>query len=62
VHEAGCAFCHVAWSLLDIWRDAGLLAEFGAWLDRERGLSTVSVRCHSKQARHFLAAVGVPGG
>jgi hypothetical protein len=27
---------------------AGLLAEFGSWLDRERGLSPVSVRCYSK--------------
>ncbi|MGH3401007.1 MAG: site-specific integrase [Streptosporangiaceae bacterium] len=35
-----------------------LLAEFGAWLDRERGLSPVSVRCYSKQARYFLAAAG----
>jgi hypothetical protein len=24
---------------------ARLLAEFGSWLDRERGLSPVSVRC-----------------
>jgi integrase/recombinase XerD len=37
---------------------ARLLAEFGTWLDRERGLSPVSVRCYSKQARYFLAAVG----
>jgi len=36
----------------------GLLAEFRTWLDRERGLSPVSVRCYSKQARYFLAAVG----
>jgi integrase/recombinase XerD len=39
---------------------AVLLAEFGTWLDRERGLSPVSVRCYSKQARYFLAAVGGP--
>ena len=37
-----------------------LLAEFRGWLDRERGLSPVSVRCYSKQAKYFLAAVGVP--
>ena len=40
---------------------AVLLAEFGMWLDRERGLAPVSVRCYSKQARYFLAAVGGPG-
>jgi integrase/recombinase XerD len=40
---------------------AGLLAEFRMWLDRERGLSPVSVRCYSKQAKYFLAAVGGPG-
>lgn len=40
---------------------AALLAEFRAWLDRERGLSPVSVRCYSKQAKYFLAAVGGPG-
>jgi site-specific recombinase XerD len=41
--------------------DSGvLLAEFGTWLDRERGLSPVSVRCYSKQAKYFLAAVGGP--
>ena len=39
---------------------AGLLAEFRLWLDRERGLSPVSVRCYSKQARYFLAAAGGP--
>jgi integrase/recombinase XerD len=39
---------------------AVLLAEFRAWLDRERGLSPVSVRCYSKQAKYFLAAVGGP--
>jgi site-specific recombinase XerC len=38
-----------------------LLAEFGAWLDRERGLSPVSVRCYSKQAKYFLAVAGGPG-
>ena len=31
-----------------------LLAEFCTWLDRERGLSPVSVRCYSKQAKAFL--------
>ena len=40
---------------------AVLLAEFRMWLDRERGLSPVSVRCYSKQAKYFLAAVGGPG-
>jgi integrase/recombinase XerD len=35
-----------------------LLAEFRTWLDRERGLSPVSVRCYSKQAKYFLAAAG----
>jgi site-specific recombinase XerD len=40
---------------------AVLLAEFRAWLDRERGLSPVSVCCYSKQAKYFLAAVGGPG-
>ena len=40
---------------------AGLLAEFRTWLDRERGLAPVSVRCYSKQAKAFLAAVGGPG-
>ena len=37
---------------------AGLLAEFRTWLDRERGLSPVTVRCYSKQAKYFLAAIG----
>lgn len=37
---------------------AGLLAEFGAWLDRERGLSPKSVHCYSAQAGYFLAAAG----
>lgn len=40
---------------------AGLLAEFRTWLDRERGLSPVSVRCYSKQAKAFLAGIGGPG-
>jgi site-specific recombinase XerD len=40
---------------------AVLLAEFRTWLDRERGLSPVSVRCYSKQAKYFLASVGGPG-
>jgi integrase/recombinase XerD len=39
---------------------AGLLREFRAWLDWERGLSQVSVRCYSKQVKAFLAAVGGP--
>jgi integrase/recombinase XerD len=39
---------------------AGLLAEFRTWLDRERGLAPVSVRCYSKQAKAFLAAIGGP--
>jgi integrase/recombinase XerD len=38
-----------------------LLAEFRAWLDRERGLSPVSVRCYSKQAKAFLAVIGGSG-
>ena len=38
-----------------------LLAEFRTWLDRQRGLSPVSVGCYSKQAKYFLAAVGGPG-
>jgi len=37
---------------------AVLLAEFCTWLDRERGLSPVSVRCYCKQAKYFLAAIG----
>ena len=40
---------------------AVLLAGFRMWLDRERGLSPVSVCCYSKQAKYFLAAVGGPG-
>jgi site-specific recombinase XerC len=39
----------------------GLLAEVGRWLDRERGLSPVSVRCYAMQAKAFLAAAGGPG-
>ncbi|MGH3184710.1 MAG: hypothetical protein ACRDOE_22770, partial [Streptosporangiaceae bacterium] len=38
-----------------------LLAEFGRWLDRERGLSAESVRCYSNQAGAFLAGVGGAG-
>jgi integrase/recombinase XerD len=37
---------------------ATLLAEFGIWLDRERSLSPVSVRCYGAQAKVFLAGVG----
>jgi integrase/recombinase XerD len=40
---------------------AVLLAEFCTWLDRERGLSPVSVRCYLKQAKYFLVAIGGPG-
>lgn len=40
---------------------AVLLAEFGTWLDRERGLSPVSVRCYSKQSKAFLAGIGGAG-
>ena len=40
---------------------AALLAEFRGWLDRERGLSPVSVRCHSKQSKAFLAGIGGAG-
>jgi integrase len=39
---------------------AALLAEFGTWLDRERGLSPMSVRCYCVQAKAFLAGVGGP--
>jgi site-specific recombinase XerD len=39
---------------------AVLLTEFGTWLDRERGLSPVSVRCYSKQVKYFLDAAGGP--
>ena len=37
---------------------AALLEEFGVWLDRQRGLSPVSVRGYRKQAKVFLRAVG----
>jgi len=39
----------------------GLLAEFGRWLGRERGLSPVSVQCYSKQSKAFLAWIGGAG-
>ena len=42
--------------------DVALLAEFRGWLDRERGLSAVSVRCYSKQSKAFLAGIGGAGG
>src|SRR5260370_24434957 len=35
-----------------------LLAEFGRWLGRERGLSLVSVQCYSKQSKAFLTWIG----
>ena len=41
--------------------DVALLAEFGGWLDRERGLSPVSLRCYSRQSKAFLAAIGGAG-
>jgi integrase/recombinase XerD len=41
--------------------DVALLAEFRDWLDRERSLSPVSVRCYSKQSKAFLARVGGAG-
>lgn len=41
--------------------DVVLLAEFGTWLDRERGLSPASVRCYSKQSKAFLAGIGGAG-
>ena len=41
--------------------DVELLAEFRGWLDRERGLSPVSVRCYSKQSKAFLAGIGGAG-
>jgi hypothetical protein len=31
-----------------------LLAEFGTWLERERGLSAASVRCYCVQTKAFL--------
>ena len=39
---------------------AGLLAEFRTWLDRERGLSPVTVGCYGKQARTFLVHLSEP--
>jgi site-specific recombinase XerD len=39
---------------------AALLAEFGAWLAGERGLSPVTVRCYRKHARVFLAGLPEP--
>lgn len=41
---------------------AALLEEFGIWLDRQRGLSPVSVRCYRKQVKVFLGAVGGTAG
>src|SRR5216684_2680660 len=38
-----------------------LLAEFGRWLGRERGLSLVSVQCYSKQSKAFLTWIGGAG-
>jgi len=40
---------------------AVLMAEFGTWLDPERDLSAVSVRCYSKQVKAFLVGIGGPG-
>jgi integrase/recombinase XerD len=37
-----------------------LLAEFGEWLDSERGLAGESVRCYRNQARTFLAYLPEP--
>ncbi|MDW5326726.1 hypothetical protein R6Y94_23175 [Plantactinospora sp. KLBMP9567] len=37
---------------------ATLLAEFRTWLDRERSLSPVSVRCYGAQTKTFLVGVG----
>ena len=39
---------------------AALLAEFGAWLTGERGLSPVTVRGYRKHARVFLAGLPEP--
>jgi site-specific recombinase XerD len=39
---------------------AALLAEFGAWLAGERGLSPVTVRCYRQHARVFLAGLPEP--
>ena len=41
--------------------DVALLAEFRGWLDRERGLSPVSVQCYSKQSKAFPARIGGAG-
>jgi site-specific recombinase XerC len=41
---------------------AALLAEFGAWLAGERGLSPVTVRGYRKHARVFLAGLPEPLG
>jgi integrase/recombinase XerD len=41
---------------------AALLAEFGAWLAGERGLSPVTVRCYRKHARVFLTGLPEPLG
>jgi integrase/recombinase XerD len=41
--------------------DVVLLAEFRGWLDRERGLSPVSVQCYAKQSKAFLAGIGGAG-
>ena len=38
--------------------DVALLAEFRGWLDRERGLSLVSVRCYSKPGTRSPEAAG----
>jgi len=42
-------------------RASALLAEFRGWLDRERGLSPVSVRCYARQSKAFLAGIGGAG-
>jgi integrase/recombinase XerD len=39
---------------------ATLLTEFRTWLDQERGLSPVSVRCYCQQAKAFLIGIGGP--
>jgi len=41
--------------------DAALLTQFRGWLERERGLSPVSVRCYSMQSKAFLAGIGGAG-
>ena len=38
--------------------DVVLLAEFRGWLDRERGLSPVSVQCYSKQSKACVTGIG----